>query len=278
MIKAIETVYNGYRFRSRLEARWAVFFDMLGIKYEYEKEGYDLNGVSYLPDFWLPELKRWIEIKGQEPTEEEKGKAYQLANLTRYPVYIFAGNIDPEGLNCATGYYPLEWFLIGHDPLCHNHDNVPFCDCFESEKTIHLPLEVYNAWAKAERAYKHDIFHITMMSEQVVCEKPASFNQLEGEPYFMPLPNPLNEHEAKLKELISNHPHWLYSLSIGESDVSSDDDFWTECPRCHMLGITYRGRVDALPCPCPHDWEESLRIKAASTAARQARFEHGEKP
>ena len=39
-IKAIETIYNGYRFRSRLEARWAVFFDEIGIKYEYEKEGY----------------------------------------------------------------------------------------------------------------------------------------------------------------------------------------------------------------------------------------------
>lgn len=38
MIKAIETVYNGYRFRSRLEARWAVFFDEMGVQYEYEAE------------------------------------------------------------------------------------------------------------------------------------------------------------------------------------------------------------------------------------------------
>ena len=37
-IKPIETVYNGYRFRSRLEARWAVFFDAAGIEYEYEPE------------------------------------------------------------------------------------------------------------------------------------------------------------------------------------------------------------------------------------------------
>lgn len=34
-IKPIETHYNGYRFRSRLEARWAVFFDALGIKPEF---------------------------------------------------------------------------------------------------------------------------------------------------------------------------------------------------------------------------------------------------
>ncbi len=30
-IKAIETRYKGYRFRSRLEARWAVFFDALSV-------------------------------------------------------------------------------------------------------------------------------------------------------------------------------------------------------------------------------------------------------
>ncbi len=51
-IKPIETIYNGYHFRSRLEARWAVFFDALGIEWEYEPEGFDLGGgVYYLPDF-----------------------------------------------------------------------------------------------------------------------------------------------------------------------------------------------------------------------------------
>ena len=30
-IKAIQTEYNGYLFRSRLEARWAVFFDACGV-------------------------------------------------------------------------------------------------------------------------------------------------------------------------------------------------------------------------------------------------------
>ena len=54
-MKAIDTIYNGYKFRSRLEARWAVFFDAAGIKYEYEPEGFDLGGgCLYLPDFYLP--------------------------------------------------------------------------------------------------------------------------------------------------------------------------------------------------------------------------------
>ena len=54
MSKPIETHYKGYRFRSRLEARWAVFFDALQIPYRYEPEGFDLNGLWYLPDFYLP--------------------------------------------------------------------------------------------------------------------------------------------------------------------------------------------------------------------------------
>lgn len=64
-IKAKETYYNGYRFRSRAEARWAVFFDNAGIKYFYEPEGFLVQGTDgYLPDFYLPESKAFFEVKG----------------------------------------------------------------------------------------------------------------------------------------------------------------------------------------------------------------------
>lgn len=63
-IRPIETEYKGYRFRSRLEARWAVFFDTLNVLYEYEPEGFELgDGIRYLPDFWLPQQRCWVEIK-----------------------------------------------------------------------------------------------------------------------------------------------------------------------------------------------------------------------
>lgn len=72
MIKPIETQYKGYRFRSRLEARWAVFFDALGLKWEYEPEGFDLGEEGwYLPDFRLSVPGRkvglWLEIKPGDP-------------------------------------------------------------------------------------------------------------------------------------------------------------------------------------------------------------------
>lgn len=92
-IKAIPTKYNGYTFRSRQEARWAVFFDYLGVEYEYEKEGFDLPCGYYLPDFWIPEWEAWIEIKGKEPTKKELEKLVHLSLLVGGHCFLF---ISPD--------------------------------------------------------------------------------------------------------------------------------------------------------------------------------------
>ena len=63
-IKPIPTYYSGVKFRSHLEASYAFFFDEYEIKWQYEVEGYDLDGLWYLPDFWLPEIKTFFEVKG----------------------------------------------------------------------------------------------------------------------------------------------------------------------------------------------------------------------
>lgn len=80
-MKAIETEYRGHRFRSRLEARWAVFFDFCGIRWEYEPEGFELSdGSWYLPDFWLPRFHGsdgiYVEVK---PTGDAFAKARGFA-------------------------------------------------------------------------------------------------------------------------------------------------------------------------------------------------------
>lgn len=96
-MKSIQTRYAGCHFRSRTEARWAVFFDHLGIEWRYELEGWEFGGVRYLPDFWLPEQQCWMEVKGTEPTEAEWQKAYFLAEGTGRPVFIFYGEVGPDG-------------------------------------------------------------------------------------------------------------------------------------------------------------------------------------
>jgi hypothetical protein len=76
MIQAIETEYKGYRFRSRLEARWAVFFDALGIEYKYEPEGFEKvwgpETFRYLPDFLLTKSETWVEVKGSDEQLREE--------------------------------------------------------------------------------------------------------------------------------------------------------------------------------------------------------------
>jgi len=78
----IPTKYNGITFRSRLEARWAMFFDYLKLKWEYEPEGYFLDKphkydaeLMYLPDFLVrtPQNKEmWIEVKPFTTTKNDK--------------------------------------------------------------------------------------------------------------------------------------------------------------------------------------------------------------
>ncbi len=63
-IKAIPTTYNGVNFRSKLEASWAMWLDEQKIVWSYEPEGFDIGGVWYLPDFYLPEINTIIEVKG----------------------------------------------------------------------------------------------------------------------------------------------------------------------------------------------------------------------
>lgn len=66
-IRAIETEYRGCLFRSRLEARWAAFFDLAGIGWDYEPM--DLAGWS--PDFLL-HRRRWDTLPEEQDLCEVK--------------------------------------------------------------------------------------------------------------------------------------------------------------------------------------------------------------
>lgn len=81
-MKAIETRYAGCRFRSRLEARWAVFFEELEVPWEYEPEGFETAAGPYLPDFRLglvfgPGITwTWFEVKPDDAPEDPRHAAF----------------------------------------------------------------------------------------------------------------------------------------------------------------------------------------------------------
>jgi hypothetical protein len=105
-MKAIETRWKGWRFRSRTEARWAVFLEAAGIAFEYESEGFRLSTGLYLPDFRLTQFpsssfpsgwarqEAWLEIKPSWPSDEERAKCAELAAETCCPVLIAMGVPD----------------------------------------------------------------------------------------------------------------------------------------------------------------------------------------
>lgn len=126
-IKAIETYYNGYRFRSRLEARWAVFFDALDVEYEYEPEGFYLSsGKLYLPDFKVkcwgtrgttsgPPEDLWIEVKGKmTPEDADKIREFALSN----PILI-VHKIPEHGASYS-------WSKLSAGDRMNNIDIYPF--------------------------------------------------------------------------------------------------------------------------------------------------------
>lgn len=97
-IKPIETVYRGYRFRSRLEARWGVCFDALGLEWQYEPEGFDLGESGYyLPDFYLPDDNLWIEVKPdlnslRQSTAEAVNKAKAFRDCANSAICVVFGD------------------------------------------------------------------------------------------------------------------------------------------------------------------------------------------
>lgn len=94
-IQAIPTTYDGVKFRSRLEARWAMFFNLLGWEWQYEFEGFDLDGVWYLPDFWLPKFNYWCEVKPEAFSDEEVIKCVKLYEMTGKEVVLLDGPPRP---------------------------------------------------------------------------------------------------------------------------------------------------------------------------------------
>lgn len=78
-IQPIMTRYKGYRMRSRLEARYAVFLDHMEIPFEYEPEGFQTEHGGYLPDFFLPTINLYLEVK--PPSEPEHRSIYLAGKM-----------------------------------------------------------------------------------------------------------------------------------------------------------------------------------------------------
>ena len=140
---SIQTFYRGYHFRSRLEAKWAVFFDAIGVRYVYELDGFQLfeGKIRYLPDFYFPDSKLYGEVKGADYVGEIPEK--DLEKMSWMIDYngpcangiVLLGNIpDPYmalDMVWAVWHHDIKCiryeYYLGHAPNCDNR-NLHFLD------------------------------------------------------------------------------------------------------------------------------------------------------
>jgi hypothetical protein len=102
-VDEIASVYSGIRYDSRRHAQWAVFFDTLGLEHDHHPRSLQLGrGVSFTPDFWLPEMNAWLVVKPADASiqEADRWKAELFAD--RHPeVRVWLSNGVPR----AGGWY-----------------------------------------------------------------------------------------------------------------------------------------------------------------------------
>ncbi len=104
---AIETIYRKFLFRSRLEAKWAVFFDLCGWPWSYEP--LDFNG--WIPDFAIGEHPTLVEVKPFFKREEWGDAIAKIeASGCRRPVILLGA--DPTILGMST--YENGALIIGN--------------------------------------------------------------------------------------------------------------------------------------------------------------------
>jgi hypothetical protein len=146
VLKAIDTPYRGHLFRSRLEARWAVFFDNLGLSWEYEVEGYDLGELRYLPDFKVvvPGGVTWIEVKRKEIEEDVKFS-------------LFSRHISHPDRALLVNGTPLEYLDHWGAQYLQSYLQVPirssgFLGDLPQARTAKVEMAMQQAAAKAHRA------------------------------------------------------------------------------------------------------------------------------
>lgn len=154
-LKAIPQTYNGVQLRSKTEKLCAMELDRMGFRWEYEPEGVDLDGLWYLPDFWLPECKMFIECKGiWDPPSQKKVHALWKASL---PLGITVGAAELSG-------QAIHFGLVRPTPG----------DVFFWSKSPDSKPHSYSAYRDAELEYSQDKISAVMCLE---CGRPWFFTQ-----------------------------------------------------------------------------------------------------
>lgn len=117
-MKGIQTDYSNLRFRSRLEANWAAFFDL--VKWPWDYEPYDCDG--WIPDFLLKgEFPVLIDVKPVSGVRECLPHTAKIeASSPPLPVAIIGTGILTGGYQGQVGEFVYS--LKGDSPFIQGTD------------------------------------------------------------------------------------------------------------------------------------------------------------
>lgn len=115
-IPPIETRAYGCRFRSRLEARWAVFLTEARFDWEYEPEGVMTTTGGYLCDFRVTGpngVQVWLEVKPKLPVDQPDDPRWlELARSSGLMLFTVRG-MHRSGDRCDTAHSARVWLPDG---------------------------------------------------------------------------------------------------------------------------------------------------------------------
>lgn len=158
--------YGGRHFRSRSEAKWAVVLDHLSIPYYYEPSHYRLPSGIYLPDFWLPQMDAYLEVKPQNVVDQRYN---ELGEMRGKRVFLVSGNIPriPEAPTEENVYAILE----GHIWLKWPDDSPNYMLAREHQGRYNI---VPIALASSASGYDPRVLHAYLCASTYEFERPAS--------------------------------------------------------------------------------------------------------
>ena len=156
-IEAIPCDYSGVHMRSRLEGRWAAFFDGLGTPWQYEPATYRMRGQrwQYTPDFHLPDIGTIVEVKPRvvdDPDLADKYASYgpELIRRGKCRLFVFVLRSPCPGVAYAAYWkYGERTFnfadVFGGDAVdvaCNYCQSIRFADIEEPAKEKEPPWTI----------------------------------------------------------------------------------------------------------------------------------------
>ena len=100
----IPTQYKGIEFKSRFEANVAFMLQSLSLKWLYEPKSFLLpeSGLHYMPDFYLPQIGLWVEVRGYELPSGPDKRIGEFARIINLGFITRAGKIIGQRFNLTS--------------------------------------------------------------------------------------------------------------------------------------------------------------------------------